>query len=376
MNKWVKGLALTTLIVCTPLTVAYQMGLQYKIPSFTTQVVQDNSKITNYERKVSLSIAFDDIEGKGDKDNLLNKLNGSSLIIQESKTKDAHATSFAMTVEGEEFRGEQLYTNNNLVFKSPMYHRYVTFFDTEYAQESKSKLSYVDDIVESFLKSTASASKLYSDKGANEDGVKTLEIKGQNEAVEKVLTSVTTNIDKGIPYQSILLNQGRVTNRLLKESSTDSEMNQIFSKQLSSIEKSIQSVLKHSKVTDSEVSLKFNKEKVIKEWNVIVHLSYLNPETNEELPFTLYIDMSTWNVGKAKYKEIETDPTNSIPYEKMTEDIDFFENENLNAEVNASEDKNHVQNVITETSQPGLVENTTTLEALGDDFETVTPNKE
>lgn len=371
MKKWVKGLLLASIIICTPITIAYKMGFQYKIPSYTAKVVSDNASIENYERKVSVSIAFDDAEKQENTDSLLKKLNGSSLILKESKTEDVHSVAFTMNVEGEEFTGEQFYTNNNLIFKSPMYHRYITFFETDFVGEKPANLSYLKENVLSFLDSTASNSKLYRDKGANEKDVKTIEMKGQNGDVEKVLASLTSNIGEGIPYQSILLNQELVTNRLLKKSSSDKEITQKFPDKLNSIENTVESVLKQSKVTDSEISLKITKEKIIKEWNAIISLAYINPDTKKEIPFKLYVDVSTWNVGNAKYKEIDIDPTNSIPFKKMTADIDFFGNENLKEEVNPTEDKNHVQQSINESSQQGLIENTTTLEALGDDFKVI-----
>lgn len=371
MKKWVKGLLLASIIICTPTIIAYQMGYQYKIPSYTAKVVSDNTSFNNYERKVSFSIAFDDADKQENTESLLKKVNGSSLILKESKTADAHSVAFTMNVEGEEFSGEQLYTNNNLIFKSPMYHRYITFFETDFTEEKSVNLTYLKNNVLSFLDSTASSWKLYRDKGANEKGVKTIEIKGQNKEVEKVLVSLTNNIGKGVPYESILLNQELVTNRLLKKSSSENEVVNKFPDKLKAIEHSIESVLNYSQVTDSEISIKINKDKVIKEGNAIISLTYTNPDTKKEIPFKLYVDISTWNVGKAKYKEIDIDPTNSIPYKKMTDDIDFFGNENLKEEVNPTEDNSHVQQSITESSQQGLIENTTTLEALGDDFKVI-----
>jgi hypothetical protein len=375
MKKWIKGVALTTVIAGVSLGSAYYMGFQYKVPAYTEHVLEKNMDLSNYERKLSLSLSFDE-EGKSE--NLqepFSKLNGSVLVVHEKKSGFGHLVDYELSSQGESFTGKQLYQSQDLIVKSPMYHRYVDFFETPYVNEEKANLSYLKDNVFGFIKDTYSKATLHRDIGANEKGVKTLVVKGENESLEKMLKEVTSGISEGIPYESILLNNERITNRLLKEHLSEEEVYQKFEVTLQSLEENVSSVLTHSKITDSELSIKITDKQIVKEWSAVIHLVYTHPETHEAIPFTLYADLNTWNIGKAEVEEIEIDPTNSIPYERMTDEINYFEDENLQEEVNASEDKEHVQQGVKENNTTGFQENTSTLEEIGDDFIPVKPDK-
>ncbi|PLS19641.1 hypothetical protein CVD28_04275 [Bacillus sp. M6-12] len=375
MKKWIKGLLVTTVIAGGTLGGAYYMGYQYKVPSFTSYVLEKNTELTNYERKLSISLSFDEKNESISKEDSLAKLDGSVLVLKEKKTEQGETVEYSLTSQGEDFSGVQQYTGDGLIAKSPMYHRYVDFYDTPFGKEEKQDLSYLKESVYQFVKDTNSNMKVYRDIGGNEKGVKTLVIKGENEKVETALKEVTSQLNNGFPYESILLTNERITNRLLKEHLSDQDVEQKFKGDIKTIQDSVEGVLSHSKVTDSEISIKINEKQMVKSWSAVIQLTYTNPETNQELPFTLYLDLNTWNIGKTNIEPIEIDILNSIRYERMTDDMDFFEDENLLKEENASEDKNHTQQGVNEDNKQGFEENTSTLKELGDDFTPILPEK-
>jgi hypothetical protein len=376
MKRWLKGAVLSTVILGGTIGTAYYLGIQYKHPAYVEHVLEENLALTNYERKVSLSLSFDEKTSNSGIKESFQKLDGSVLVLEEKREKDNHYLAYSLISQDQDFHGEQFMNAKKLVFKSPMYHRYILFNEPDMLSQNEKGSSYLKKEVMNFLEENLSDVKLYKNLGANETGVTSLTFKGKNENLEHMLERLTMDMSNGTPYEEVLFNNERVTDRLLKKHQTEKEIQLAFDHNLSSIQSGIHEVLKQSTLKDSEITIKVTKEKWVKEWIATLDFVYTHKETREEIPFTIYLDVSTWNIGNTKVNEIQVDPTNSIPYQRMTDEIDYFENENLITEEDSKEDKAHVQQGFTEPTNRGVEENTMTLDEMGLDFTPVLPKPE
>lgn len=367
MRRWIKSIGIFAVAVGLVGGGLYYMDYPYKSSLYMAKVMEKNNQITNYERKTSISLSVN--SGAGDLASF-KKIDGSFLVINEKRDVDKRLVSYDLTSQGESFEGESYEGANHIVFKSPMYHRYI-LFDEEPEMQSK-KDSRMKAVFASTVMSNLSEMDVDSNTGANDDGIKTLSVPLSSGQISDVMTATINSMGSYTPYENILYQNEKITNKLLHQNKSEEDVKIQFGQDKERIVDAFSQVMSRSNVKSSELTLKVDKDKIVNEMSIILEFEY--DESGIRVPFKLFIDVSTWNVNKTKVKEPMTDPTNSLPYDRMTDDINYFENENLATEEQPEEDESHIMNELSESPVQRVSESTMTLEELGEDFTPLLPD--
>lgn len=346
----------------------YYMGFPYKSPRYMATVMVNNQELVNYEREISLSLAVN-----GEKKHLssLEKVDGSFLVLNEKREEDKYLLTYNLTSQQEAFQGEFYQDEEDFIVKSPMYHRYILFDkDTETKESDYASLQHT---LGSFFLLSLSDMKIKRDIGANEVGVKTLSIPVSNESTSFLLKCVVESMEEGIPYQGILYQNKKITNKLLNQNKTIKEVELKFHEDRERLINDFSQVLDKSTVVDSKISFKLTKNEIINEISVVLEFLYEVEESGIRVPFTVYLDVNTWGVNKTEVTEPMTDPTNSLPYDMMTGEMEYLKNENMKIESQPEEDSVPTFDGVKEQTEQGIYKDSMTLEELGSDFIPVLP---
>ena len=365
MKRWIKRIGIVALVVGVASGSLYYMGYPYKSSFYMAKVIDKNEKLNNYEKEIAISLSVNSEKGNLSS---FEKVDGSFLVINEKRDADKRLIEYNLTSQGEAFEGELYEDERNFIFKSPMYHRYILFDE----RTEKKKDEELKTMLTTSLFSNLPNMKVERDIGANEDGIKTLSIPFSNESLLALLKNTIQAMDGAIPFEDILYQNEKITNKLLNTNKTEEEVEVEFQQDKERILDTFSVVLNDSKVVGSNASIKISEDNAIKEVNLIIELMY--EELGVKVPFTIYIDVNTWNMNKTKVEKPVVDPTNSLTYDMMTNEISYFKNENLDMESQPEEDDSHTLNEISESTEKNLFKDSMTLEELGDDFTPVLPS--
>lgn len=367
MRRWLRNIGFLTLAMAVMGGGLYYTGYPYKSSLYMERVMDKSNHMINYESELSLSLAVD---SEAETPSSLDKIDGSFLVINEKREGEKRLLTYDLTSQQEAFRGESYEDENTVIFKSPMYHRYIVFDDS--AKANRDRFTGLKNTFSSAVLSNISNLKIETDVGANEVGIKTLSIPISSKELSLILRDSINSMRENIPYEHILYRNEQITNKLLQQSKSEKAVRSKFEGDKERIVGAFGQVLSHLTVKDSKLSLKVGHDKLITEVSLVIDFEY--EESGIRVPLTLYVDASFWNVNKTIVEKPMVDPTNSMSYEFMTSDINYLENENLEMNSQPEEDDSHIISAIPEPETQKVLEDSMTLEELGDNFSPLLPD--
>ncbi|WCK56975.1 hypothetical protein PP175_27680 (plasmid) [Aneurinibacillus sp. Ricciae_BoGa-3] len=358
MKKWLTGGLLTALLVTGGVFVYSYIKPVSVTSQSVKQTIEKNQQLTNYQRELSLSVSFDDVK-KGTNTPLRFQSNPSVLVVDTTRSGTNEDIQYDFSSHGQEFKGEHLDKNHQLVVKSPMYQRFITFHSSlpPGSDINKNTFSMIRGVAETYLNHLPpSAMQVSKDMGANEKGILTVKVEGQNESTHALIQNLASNVIQDACVQKILKEEALIKNKLVTPHKTESQIAEDSNQRLISFQQRLLNLLHQSKVDSSVLTMKVGENGIIIELTAKVSLTYRNPDNHSALSYTVYLNEDTWNVGNAIVRDVSLNRTNSIAYEEMN-GSGYLNDANLQSEVNPGAEKGEVYH--------GIKESTSTLKELG-----------
>lgn len=353
MKKVLKALLIVVpvgVVVCGFL--AYKSFTNYGSPQSLNNLINKNLSAENYKRQISMSISFDEKSVPTELKDIVKNINNSILIVNETVEKDNFYQEYSLTSKGISFKGKRLLDNDRIIVKTPMHPEYVEFKDLSqlglnYNDSSKHPIS--PDLNEFILSLNKDNVTVSTNLGLNENGSRTVTIKNENKNIGKLIKGYENYISDNSNYMNIFKEQA-----LIKEKLQPNKLEDIKSLSKYRIKEFINSM----EIKKSEASIKLNNSGEINDINLKVECLYVNANNGQRLKFTIYIECSLSDYNKSKVDISNIGINKSMLYEELIQD--FKSNNGTSPAKNKKGD---------------IIEDTSTLDSLGDNFIQVSPKK-